>query len=512
MKKAKDFRVRSRAWNNAAEVMAHLRRTVMALIWGGILLTGCASDQIDRAPFSASVNWTPNSQSSGPFTIPDSPRIGELAMQPAISESHEYSLPELIDMAQMNSPDTRIAWQQARQAALAVGMAEATFLPIITASVIGGYQKNHTPLQYGSDLDTTNSAVVPGIVLQWLVFDFGQRSALVDAAKNTSFAVNFSFNGMHQKLIFDVTRTYFLYGAARSRVEIAQASMRNSEEILDATLSRRKNGLATTVEVAQSTQLVAQSKLNRVLAQGAESDARQALLGAIGISPLTRLNIRVDENKRLPAIRNSPTEAMISRALSRRPDILASYSALQAATSVIKGAESEYFPKVFLAGSVAGGHGSLDVEGLPSVGAQTSSSNIVLGVSVPLYDGGIRTARLQEVQSRASAAEELFRKTQEIAVREIVTSDNALRSALESNDAAYNLVSTARTTYDAALDAYQHGVGTVTVAKEAANSLLAAQQMHIDAYAGALIAAANLAFAMGEVMQTPLSESVPGQG
>lgn len=91
-------------------------------------------------------------------------------------------MPELIDIAQRQNPDTRIAWQQARQAALCGRNGEAIFLPIISASVIGGYQRTTTPLPYAigneKDLKTTGSAVIPALALQWLIFDFGQRSVM----------------------------------------------------------------------------------------------------------------------------------------------------------------------------------------------------------------------------------------------------------------------------------------------------------------------------------------------
>lgn len=470
---------------------------------GFMLLAGCATDQLDRAPVSAFTPWSPDPISTNTFAVPANPQVVELSPPPAINPQQVYQLPELIDLSQMNNPDTRIAWQQARQAALAVGMVEATFLPMISASVIGGYQKTSTPLPFEQHLDTSNNAVIPGVGLQWLIFDFGQRSALMDAAKNTSFAANVSFNGMHQKLIYDVTRAYYQYGAALSRVDIARGTLRNSTQILDAAQARRQSGIATTVEVAQANQLVAQAEMNRVLAQGAERDAWQSLLGAMGVSPSLQIKIDYAQDKPLPEMGSNPTQSMIKLALSRRPDVLASYAAAQAAASGITAAEADFLPKVYLAGAVAGGHGRFDIQGLPSVGSQTSSSNILVGVSVPLYDGGIRAARVKEAESRAAAANELFKKTQDIAVREIVISANTLRSALESNKAASNLVSTAFITYDAALDSFRNGVGTITVANEAANGLLTAQQMRVDAHAAALIAAANLAFVMGEMTQAP---------
>lgn len=237
--------------------------------------------------------------------------MAELAQPPTIKSDHAYSLPELIDIAQRQNPDTRIAWQQARQAALAVGMGEAIFLPIISASVIGGYQRTTTPLPYAigneKDLKTTGSAVIPALALQWLIFDFGQRSALLDAAKQTSYAANVTFNGMHQKLIYDVTRTYFQYGAAQAQSQIAKQTLQNSLKIQDAAEERQKKGIATTVEVALARQQVAQSQLRRVVAKGTERDAYQALLGAMGVSPSLDIKAAYTEDRALPDGISAPT-------------------------------------------------------------------------------------------------------------------------------------------------------------------------------------------------------------
>ncbi|RXA94436.1 MULTISPECIES: TolC family protein [Yersinia] len=473
-----------------------------------MLMAGCATDRLDLAPTSYSEPWTPDvnagaSVGTSNFSVPSNPQVAELPPSPTIKSEHIYSLPELIDIAQNQNPDTRIAWQQARQAALAVGMGEAIFLPMISASVIGGYQNTTTPLPYAiggeKDFKTSGSAVVPALALQWLIFDFGQRSALLEAAKHTSYAANVSFNGMHQKLIYDVTRTYFQYGAAQTQTQIAEQTLSNSLKIQDAAEQRRKNGIATSVEVALARQQVAQSKLRSVVAKGTERDAYLALLGAMGVSPSLAIKVSYAEDRALPDVASPPTEKMIRLALSQRPDVLASYAAAQAASAGIKAAEADFLPKVYLAGAVAGGDGRFDIQGLPGISQQTSSSSILVGVSVPIYDGGIRAARVKEAESRAAAAAEGFKKTQELAVREIVVAADTLRSALESNQAALELVKTSFIAYDAALESYRNGVGTITVANEAANGLLNAQQMSTDAHAASLVAAANLAFVMGKM-------------
>src|SRR5690606_22367446 len=96
-------------------------------------------------------------------------------------------------------------------------------------------------------------------------------------------------------------------------------------------------------------------------------------------------------------------------------------------------------------------------------------------------------------------ARKTFEEVQRDIVREIVLAESTLHSALESYHAAGELVEVATVAHDAALEAYQHGVGTITVVTETATSLLDAREARSAAYAASFSAAANLAFVMGRL-------------
>ena len=55
-----------------------------------------------------------------------------------------YGLVDLIDLAQRNNPQTRAAWEAAREAAAAEGLVESSYLPQISLQALGGLE--HTPL------------------------------------------------------------------------------------------------------------------------------------------------------------------------------------------------------------------------------------------------------------------------------------------------------------------------------------------------------------------------------
>src|SRR5437016_3235107 len=60
---------------------------------------------------------------------------------PAIDPHKTYNLAELIDIAQRSNPETRVAWERARQAAAAVGLTESAYYPYIVAAAAGGYDR-----------------------------------------------------------------------------------------------------------------------------------------------------------------------------------------------------------------------------------------------------------------------------------------------------------------------------------------------------------------------------------
>lgn len=420
-----------------------------------------------------------------------------------VGQDRSYGLPELIDLAQRTNPATRTAWQRARQAALAVGMVEATYLPVITASVIGGSQELTTPLPevlgQRLSLENTETGTAQILALQWLLFDFGQRQALATAAKQAAIAANILFNGTHQQLIFDVSQAYYLYGASIQRLGFAETALRNALAVRAAVEARQAQGLATSVETAQARQAVAQAELRQVQAQGEERDRYQSLLAAVGVNVELKVDAVSAADRPLPAPASAPLEATIRQALSQRPDVAASYAAMQASKAGVKAAQADYLPKVYAGGNLAWGSGDFDVTSLPSIGQQGSGNGLLLGVTVPIYDAGLREAQVRDAESRAKMAADELQRVQTAAVTEIVAARNALRTALESHRAATALVAAASTTYDAAFAAYRNGVGTVDAATEADTALLDARQAQADAHAAALVGAVNLAFVVGSL-------------
>lgn len=495
-------------------------------------LAGCATSALDLAPPRPDRPWEPPTTASGAivagaaskparvekpsdYTLPANSALATMAPPAPLDASHDYTLPELIDLAESSNPLTRVAWNDARNAALAAGIARSSYLPYISVAAMGGYQNGHLSSSTAlgqAGADTSRHGAVSVVSLQWLLFDFGERAGLVEVAEQTSVAVNIAFTALHQRIIHEVSVAFYRYQAARSRLATVRQALSNADAVLTAAKARYTRGVGTVVEVAQANQNRAQINFAMVQAQGAETDAYLGLVSAIGISPLSKPRIAEMPVRPLsPALRRS-VEQIVEQAIAQRPDVLAAYAVERASEGRVKAAEAAFMPKVFASAFASYASGGSAITAIPSVGQQPPTvnlngfrygSSVFLGVTLPIYDGGLRSAVLAQARNDADSASAKLTRAKEESVRQVVVSQSALQSSLAAYDAARALSDAAQTTYDAAFNAYRKGVGTVTEANLAQNQLLLARNASADAYSAALAAAATLALATGEIGRAP---------
>ena len=214
--------------------MRQLRRAVVAAAWSA-WLAGCAVSAIGMAPDRPDQPWVPTTTATGEivpgarpsaaspeagYVLPANTDLSGLPAPLGLNRSKAYSLPELIDIAQSNNPQTRTAWNDARNAALVAGIAESTYLPRLRATTVGVYLNNQGNASVpGLNVSTNSEArgAISAASLEWLLFDFGERAAVVEATKQASIIANIAFNATHQQIIYDVSVAFYANAAARAR-------------------------------------------------------------------------------------------------------------------------------------------------------------------------------------------------------------------------------------------------------------------------------------------------------
>src|SRR5262249_18388269 len=113
--------------------MRDSKAAVSILAVSSLLLVGSAGAGEPQTSPSPNTPW----QAPG---LPGYTRALKPAEAPVIDAERRYELVELIDLAQRLQPETRVAWEEARKAASAVGLATSEYFPVLSIAAIGGYK------------------------------------------------------------------------------------------------------------------------------------------------------------------------------------------------------------------------------------------------------------------------------------------------------------------------------------------------------------------------------------
>jgi outer membrane protein len=481
----------------------------LASLLACICVLGC-NDTRDLAPAAPDAPWPIPSSA-----LPTSEEVAPVSpAAPAdITPDHQYSLAELIDVAERRNQTTRVEWEQARQAAINVGIARAALLPALTASAIGGYQRAATPFPSNlvpQGFITANiQEFLPTLTISYLLLDFGGRQATINAARQLSVAANVTFTEAHQKLIFAVARAYFLLDGADAALHAAEQALKDAEEVQNSAEASYGRGLATIVTVELARRDTAQRRYTLAQARTAQHEAQYGLLTAMDLPPTTQLHIVDVSTRPLPHPSADTLQQLLTDALRRRPDLVAAVAKLRASDEAIAQARSALWPTLSLSTNIQGNIGQISVDGLPYTGVKQPQAGLFLNLAWPLYQGGLLQNRVREAESRREAAADAVREARNQALREVALAYDQLDTGLQQYEAAKALLVAAQTAFNSARDSYAYGVGTFTDAASAEAALAAARADVVRAHAQTLINAAALAFATGALNAGTAAE-LPG--
>ena len=539
MSRSRDLNRKTRAfvatgsrWSASAAKRRHSAPLTLSI---ACLIVAACNDTRDLAPYSASTPWQtdvlqrddgavqvqkpPGRRSLGGsrvFAAPPSDGI-PVSIQPAgLPTGHVYSLTELIDLAQTRNQGTRVSWEQARQAAIAVGTSRSTLLPQLTVDALGGYTHSALPfptlLVKRGYITSDSEAIFPEAVVKYLLLDFGGREAGIEAAKQLSFAANTAFTAVHQKLILDVARAYFQLDGLNAQLSAAAVSLSNAQLLDVSAASRLTHGEGTVTDVAIARRGVAQAALAIAQARTAQHAAQLMLLALLDLPPETPLEVEDSSRRTLSHDTLRTLDTMMADALRQRPDLLLNLARLRASEAGIALARSDLLPTVSVAANVQGNIGQLSVDGGPYQSIKQPQAGVFLRFDWALYQGGAGNNRLLAAQSKRAEAEDSLHQSSTEAMREVALAYDTLQTGLTQYDAALVYEKTALTAFEAAASSFSHGVGTLTDATSAQTALSAARSTALQTHSQALVNAASLAFSAGSLtsaLSPALTDAAP---
>ena len=505
---------------NAKIVDSILRRSTRAasiLVAYFLLVPGLArSDSSTNPPGSTRIDFgmpehlgrqvapTP----SAPWSAPDLRGYTSLlkSAEPSpIEPQKRYNIVELIDIAERVNPETRVAWEAARKAAIAVGLVESEYFPMLTLSALGGYQSEAFPapkdVAPNGFFRANLNQILPTLNLRWLLLDFGRRGNTWDAAKERLLAANLGFNRKHQEIIFNVQRAFLGLTSLRGKIGVAQSAVDSARAVRESAEAQLRNGLATLPEVSLARQQEAQAAFDLEDVLATERDGQVALAESIGIPPTTPIEVTDFSALPPPAALEDSADKVIDQALERRPDLIAKVAALRGKEAEVRRARADYFPTLSLASNVNTLAGRVKITGGNQPTGWFSATEPSYGAGLflqwNLFEGGATQRKVELAEAERRAAQDEVTASRDKAVRDVWKAYTDVRLAVRRLDVAAALLDASQKSYESTLESYRRGLETLINLLAARRELSRARFVELDTKVQLLNASAALAFTTG---------------
>jgi len=428
-----------------------------------------------------------------PFKLP--PLGPTITMDPA----KIYTLSELVDIAEHNNPDTRVAWENAKARAGDLGISKATLYPTMAAAVLA--ETAREGVFFGPYfVRQTVEAYSPIFLLDYTIFDL-QRSQEIAISRNNLLAANFQFNDTHRRVIFQVMSAYYRLLDDKGLEEAAGANLNNARTVREAAEDRLKNGLATLPDVLEARSAEAQADYDLQAAIGNTEIAHGDLATALGVSPTVQFHVESIHDIKMPDNIVDTVETSIDKALAQRPDLMQRVAQLRAAKAEISSAKRAYAPKL----SFDGNGGEIRAYGvqntMPGVYSPTLQSwDAGLTLSWTLFDGLARENRLAKAHADQKQAQASIDAVRDQVENQVWAAYSTARTALRQQKAAAALLEAATESYNAALESYNYGLRSQIDVVSAQRTLADARSEDVTARANLLTGMAALAYQTGDLL------------
>jgi outer membrane protein TolC len=425
-----------------------------------------------------------------------------------VDRGRVYSLPELIDLAEMHNPETRVAWETARERAADVGIARSAFFPTLTAVALASTIRDAALIGEFFHRQTLG-IFEPTLHVEYLIFDFGGRSGAVDVAKANLLSANLQFNDTHRRVIFQVSAAYFQFINAKGQREAAEISLKNAQLVEEDAQSRLKNGLGTLPDLLEATAAREQADYDLQAALGAEQIAEGRLATSMGLPAETAFRIQDVHELPIPSGVPDSLDHEIDRAFRQRPELLEQIARIRAAEGAIKTVRSAYVPSIGFSGDggLARAYGQQDL--YPGTYAEGAVWSVGVQMKWTLFDGARREKALASANAEKRAAEADLNSLRDRIDQEVFTSYTNLQTALRQQKSAAALLAASEQSYEAARQSYNFGVRNQLDVISAQKTLAQARSEDVAARAQLFFQMADLAFRTADLIQVQPTQTVP---
>ena len=431
-------------------------------------------------------------------TLTDQPAIkiqGEV-FQPGPEEEKNWEtqlqLADLIDIALKNNPETKSSWYKARSAAARLGLARSELYPKLDARADGAHIKTFEFL--GGPAITDNRAYA-GLMLSYLLLDFGERGALIGIAKEGLKIANWSHDWKIQEILICLLGRYYEYLNAKGLLEAEEETEKDAKKRVEAIEELCRAGIKSKCDLLAVKSDLIQSKLRRSEKQQHVSISLAALAKIIGVPVDIPLQIADIPDPVEIANISDTIDVLIARAKEKRLDLLALHAEMSQRNLELKRVQASHWPKL---DALAKGGWAYDEK---SSSQGIYSYSIALSLNAPLFTGFKKTYERRKAYAEAQETlADLIEKENAISF-DVLKNFKTLKTAEEKIHLSEEYAAYAEEAYESALENYQAGVINIFSLIDSGKTLSLARDSRAQAKINWFAAMAQLAYATGTLLE-----------
>ena len=317
-------------------------------------------------------------------------------------------LVEMIEAAQAASPSMATATSRIAQARATQAASRAALGPTLDASL----SASRSVTQPGVPVATLTQG---GLQAAWEIDLFGGNRAASDAARAREDSAQAQWHDARVSVAAEVANQYIGHRSCHVQLVLSRQDAASRAETARLSGLTTRAGFTAPAQDALARASAAEAA-NRVTQQVAQCDV--TVKGLVALTALPEPELR---QKLAPALYKPVQDAEFSvatipaRALAQRPDVYSAERNVAAASLDVASSDAQRYPRLALSGSI--GAMSYNAGGISS--DFTTWSIGPLALSLPLFDGGRRSANVQAAKARYDEAAALYRARVRQAVREV---------------------------------------------------------------------------------------------
>ena len=461
---------------------ARRRAIAMAAALAVLVLAGCA----DMAHID----------SHAKLRDADSLGLGSAQAAPAVDSQWwlgfgDAQLNALVGQALEGNPNLQVARARLARAQASTAIAEAAGKPQIDGELDLTRQKfsgNYIyPSPLGGSIQETGTLQLNA---SWELDFFGKNRTAIEAAIGSANAAAADADAARVLLASNIARGYFQWARLNDQLAVARRTLAQREETLKLVRDRVSAGLDTRLELRQSEGGLPQAR-QQIESFREQIALAQHALDALVAKPNATQGLAPPALGGIRPIALQPT--IPADLLGRRADIAAARWRVEAATSDVANAKTQFYPNINLVAFA--GFSSIGFDNLVKSGSQ--QWGVGPAIRLPIFEGGRLRANLRGKAADLDAAIESYNASVLDAVRDVADQVASAQSVTRQQAEQRDAQSAAEAAYDIAVQRYGAGLGNYLNVLTAETSVLAQRREAVDLAARALDTQVGLARALG---------------